>query len=468
MESKNEALLKALQDAVDGKPPIDPPAPKPDPEPPKPAEATAPEASSKPSSESEAAIVDNTTAENQQSTTSEPTPNSTEVSEPTVEQEKAVVENNPEPKPEPESAVAPDGDKETASAEKATAEIDPEVKPETALAQEEPAEPETVPAKEKEESAVKSVIKICVPLAVICVVVSLMLSLINFVTAARIEENAAKERAEAIALLYPKMIDFELYETRDGAKIYSVRDDTTLLGACVTVTSNGFGGAIEMMVGINTDDTIKGVRILSMSETPGIGRKTNSEDFLSRYAGKYGPFVLGQNIDGITGASISSKAVTAGVNAVIDLKIDFSKMASKYGVAVGALPSRQTETSESADILRNTETKAPETTAPVAKTVPAETETQLSVEPEPAEITVAVVRTIPELAASGKEVIGSSRITRTEGETVFEKETEPPEETQEPPVDPDLPEPEETTAPPAENTSPEPPADAPETPEAGE
>ncbi len=463
METKNEAFLKALQDAVDGKPTTGP-APT---EPPKDAPQTA-EGGKTIAEDTSKAGADVPQAKTDAENESAPVP----ATDPAPVPETAPAAS--EPKPEAEKAIADNANVEnkpasTEEPQKAEAEIKPEVKPETEIETKPAAEPAPVPAKESGGSAVASVIKICIPLTVICIVVSLMLALVNFVTAARIEENAAKERAEAIAILYPDATSSELYETRDGAKIYSVRDNDTLLGACVTVTTNGFGGAIDMMVGVNTDQTISGVRILSMSETPGIGSKTNSDDFLFRYANKRGPFVLGENIDGITGASISSRAVTAGVNAVVDLGIDFSAMAGKYGVAVGALPDHTAET-DHADRLELPETKPAETTGPAAAAVPAETGSQTVTQPEPAEITVPVVRTIPELIPTDKDAIPSVRITRTEGETVFEKETEPPEETTEPPADPDLPEEAETTAPPAETAAPEPPAEAPEAekPAAGE
>lgn len=100
--------------------------------------------------------------------------------------------------------------------------------------------------------------------------------------------------------------------------------DLNILGVIVNVTSKeGFGGDIIFSVGVNMDGSINGVSVLSISETAGLGMNATNQDFLSQYTnGNEGLFVVnkadnveGNNIDALSGATITSKAMTKGVNA---------------------------------------------------------------------------------------------------------------------------------------------------------
>jgi Na+-translocating ferredoxin:NAD+ oxidoreductase subunit G len=99
-----------------------------------------------------------------------------------------------------------------------------------------------------------------------------------------------------------------------------------LVGHVLKVSSKGFHGEILTLVAITNDGKITGVKMLSHSETPGVGSKTSKPDFLNRFVDKT---VNGElqvvktapskdnEIQGISGASVSSRAVTAGVNEAI-------------------------------------------------------------------------------------------------------------------------------------------------------
>ena len=94
-------------------------------------------------------------------------------------------------------------------------------------------------------------------------------------------------------------------------------------GYAVMVAPRGFGGEIVMIVGIGTDGAVTGVVITEMSETAGLGTKANDPAFLSQYAGKSGSLSVvkgeaGENqISAITGATVTSRAVTTGVLAAM-------------------------------------------------------------------------------------------------------------------------------------------------------
>lgn len=179
------------------------------------------------------------------------------------------------------------------------------------------------------------VAKIIASLTVICAVIAAMLAAVNAFTADRIAKNTELEKENSIRKIFGSYITAEEYtdfESPEEMYVYLVYKSNMLYGYCVNVFPSGFGGQINMMVGIGADSDIAGVNIVSMSETPALGSKTNTRDFLSGYEGKKGKITLGADIDAVSGATISSKAVTAGVNSALALDIDIAAIAEKKGV----------------------------------------------------------------------------------------------------------------------------------------
>ena len=73
---------------------------------------------------------------------------------------------------------------------------------------------------------------------------------------------------------------------------------------------------MTLWVGVNTDGTVSGITVHKLSETFGLGQRAASDvDFLSQFLGTDGGLTVGENVDAMTGATVSSKAVTKGVNA---------------------------------------------------------------------------------------------------------------------------------------------------------
>lgn len=100
-----------------------------------------------------------------------------------------------------------------------------------------------------------------------------------------------------------------------------------LKGYVIQVTDkDGFGGEIELIVGIDLQKEIKGVEILSISETVGLGMNAKNESFRDQYLNKkVDSFTVTKTgkqedneIDSLTGATITSKAMTNGVNGALD------------------------------------------------------------------------------------------------------------------------------------------------------
>ena len=98
------------------------------------------------------------------------------------------------------------------------------------------------------------------------------------------------------------------------------------VGFVFNVTSKGgYGGDISYSVGFNTTGTVTGISILSIEETPGLGMKAKEDTFLNQYVDKNGSFVVNKDnpnetdisIDSISGATITSRAMTDGVNGAV-------------------------------------------------------------------------------------------------------------------------------------------------------
>lgn len=98
------------------------------------------------------------------------------------------------------------------------------------------------------------------------------------------------------------------------------------IGYVVTSTSNdGYGGAITVSVGIQADGTVNGIEFLTIGETAGLGMNAQKPEWKAQYAGKnVDQFVVTKNgaaadneINAISGATITSNAVTGAVNAAV-------------------------------------------------------------------------------------------------------------------------------------------------------
>lgn len=91
-------------------------------------------------------------------------------------------------------------------------------------------------------------------------------------------------------------------------------------GGLVIITEDkGFGGKIKVMTGIDKRGKITGVKITDHKETPGLGTKTMTEEFLSQYLGKSKidnstAASEKEAIDGISGATVSSDAIYRAVD----------------------------------------------------------------------------------------------------------------------------------------------------------
>jgi electron transport complex protein RnfG len=175
----------------------------------------------------------------------------------------------------------------------------------------------------------RQALRLGLSLFVITAVAALVLAAVNALTADTIAQREQAERHAAMVSVSPGADVFsQLYSADDTVdSITGAWVGTTFVGYCVQVSPNGFGGAISLMVGVDDGGAVTGVAILDHSETPGLGARADSPDFLDQFIGKSGAITVntGSNaIDGLTGATITSKAVTSGVNTALTAVLNYT------------------------------------------------------------------------------------------------------------------------------------------------
>ncbi len=169
-------------------------------------------------------------------------------------------------------------------------------------------------------------------LLLIAVVVAFLLAFTNSVTKDKIAENTLKEQNAAKQEVLSGATYFTEVEhapKTDIVKVvYEGKSNTgDLVGWCVNVAPYGYGGALDLMVGILPDGTISGIMVVSHSETAGLGAKAQDPAFYEKFLGKAadgGIEVIKSGepkeneIVALSGATVTSRAVTKGVNAAAE------------------------------------------------------------------------------------------------------------------------------------------------------
>lgn len=184
-----------------------------------------------------------------------------------------------------------------------------------------------------------------VVLSAICLVVSLALAFTYKVANPIIEANNLATAVAARQQLLPAADDFtlvedaELQSSEDGkAAVQEIYAADNGAGYVMTVGTTSFGGALTMMVGIDGEGAITGVKVTEHADTPGVGTKDQEPDYLAQYNGlsaltsaanikkEAAPLANGGTFEFISGASVSGQAIHSGVAAAL----------SQYAVMGGA------------------------------------------------------------------------------------------------------------------------------------
>lgn len=185
-----------------------------------------------------------------------------------------------------------------------------------------------------------TILKNTISITVITLVAGLALGVVQDITAGPIATQQEKSKEEAYKTVFEDADTFEVYSADDGLataladngftaqtidEIMIAQDSSgETLGYAFTVTdSEGYGGDIQFAMGVQNDGTLNGISILSISETAGLGMKANTDSFKDQFKNKkvekFSYTKTGatsdDQIDAISGATITTNAMTNGVNA---------------------------------------------------------------------------------------------------------------------------------------------------------
>ena len=196
-----------------------------------------------------------------------------------------------------------------------------------------------VMTKEKVHMDPKYIMELTLKLFVTCLVVAGLLGLVNSVTEGPIADiNKAKTEEAMKAVVAdpagstfsdamdlaarPELTDAAVAGGGTLTEAYEVQVGGAPAGHALKIVASGSQGNIEMMVGLDAEGAVTGVSIVDNAETAGIGSKVmeNENGVLDQFIGKSaadGELSVGKNVDAITGATVSTRGVTSGVNAAL-------------------------------------------------------------------------------------------------------------------------------------------------------
>lgn len=145
--------------------------------------------------------------------------------------------------------------------------------------------------------------------------------------------NAEQELNEMLATVLPGNTSFEWedYDGEDEAILAVYKGET---GFVIQTVAYGYAGNITLLVGVSNEGTVTGLVVRDLSETYGLGANALTDtEFLSQFLGTAGDAEVGNNIDAMTGATVSSKAVTRAVNSAVAYVTgaDTSSSATEWG-----------------------------------------------------------------------------------------------------------------------------------------
>jgi len=199
-----------------------------------------------------------------------------------------------------------------------------------------------VKSKEKVHMDPKYLITLTVTLFITCVIVAGLLGGVNAITKDKIAAINWEKTVQAMKAVVADPDNTEFSEAMENTaemseaaaaaggtldSVYEALVGGENAGYAIKVVASGSQGNIEMMVGVDGEGAVTGVSIVDNAETAGIGSKVMANDalpsgvgVLDQFQGKSaadGVLTVGTNVDAITGATVSTKGVAAGVNAAL-------------------------------------------------------------------------------------------------------------------------------------------------------
>ena len=182
-------------------------------------------------------------------------------------------------------------------------------------------------------------------LLIVCVIAAAVLGATNYITVDKIAEQAVKANDEARRSVLSQAEDFEKIEEDEIAdilskaeydsirEVYEAKVGGNVVGYAIKTSPKGYGGEIEVMVGVEIEGKVSGIKVGNNGETPGLGKNATAPKFQDQFKMKNwndGIKVIkngtpkDNEIVAIAGATITSSAVTKGVNQALSLAKELS------------------------------------------------------------------------------------------------------------------------------------------------
>jgi electron transport complex protein RnfG len=168
-----------------------------------------------------------------------------------------------------------------------------------------------------------SIFQIAMNLAAACVISGVIIAATYFVTAPVAMRKNEEIKQQAMQSLVKDADNFKAIE--DKTDWFTAEKDGKVIAYVVPGESKGFGGAIKLLIAISTEGKVIDFNILAHNETPGLGDNASKDPFRKQFKGKLAQSLIVvkdpanmNNIQAMTGATISSVAVTNGVEHAVE------------------------------------------------------------------------------------------------------------------------------------------------------
>lgn len=175
----------------------------------------------------------------------------------------------------------------------------------------------------------KEIITYGLILMIICAIAAGALAYTYVQTQKVIALQKEKEKIQALQEILPMAKHFDkiigLPTPKDKLvkilEIYEGKNDNQRVGKVIELSIRGYSSNINLFVGLDNEGKITKVKVISQQETPGLGAEISKDKFLEQFVGKDSPNLeLKKDIQPVTGATISSRAVLRAVKEALSLK----------------------------------------------------------------------------------------------------------------------------------------------------
>lgn len=175
-----------------------------------------------------------------------------------------------------------------------------------------------------------SIVKIALNLAGACVISGIIIAAVYFLTADIAKQKQAELNTLALKSLVTEADQYTPIEGKTGW--YKATKDGQLIAYVIPSESKGYGGTIKLLVAVSPDNKVLKYAIIESKETPGLGDKAEKPPFYDQFAGKTSAHLKvtkdagnKEDIQAISGATITSRAVTLAVKQAVDESNELTK-----------------------------------------------------------------------------------------------------------------------------------------------